>query len=47
MVTASRLRLIGIKQQTCKIMLTNAMEVGKRLKEAKALLPHGGQIRQR
>ncbi|KJS85598.1 MAG: hypothetical protein JL57_18530, partial [Desulfosporosinus sp. BICA1-9] len=30
-----------IKQQTCKIMLTNAIEVGKRLKEAKALLPHG------
>ncbi len=30
-----------IKQQTCKIMLTNAIEIGKRLKEAKALLPHG------
>ncbi|MCO5386876.1 MAG: DUF3102 domain-containing protein [Desulfosporosinus sp.] len=30
-----------IKQQTCKIMLTNAIEVGKRLKEAKALLSHG------
>ena len=30
-----------IKQQTCKIMLTNAMEIGKRLKEAKDLLPHG------
>lgn len=30
-----------IKQETCKIMLTNAIEVGKRLKEAKALLPHG------
>ena len=30
-----------IKQQTCKIMLTNAIEVGKRLKETKALLPHG------
>lgn len=30
-----------IKQQTSKIMLTNAIEVGKRLKEAKALLPHG------
>jgi len=30
-----------IKQQTCKIMLTNAIEVGRRLKEAKALLPHG------
>jgi len=30
-----------IKQQTFKIMLTNAMEIGKRLKEAKDLLPHG------
>ncbi|SHJ18621.1 Protein of unknown function [Desulfosporosinus lacus DSM 15449] len=30
-----------IKQQTCKIMLTNAIEIGKRLKEAKALLSHG------
>ncbi len=30
-----------IKQQTCKIMLTNAIEVGKHLKEAKALLPYG------
>ncbi|UWG97704.1 DUF3102 domain-containing protein [Dehalobacter sp. DCM] len=30
-----------IKQQTCNIMLTNAIEVGKRLKEAKAMLPHG------
>ncbi|EHQ88500.1 DUF3102 domain-containing protein [Desulfosporosinus youngiae] len=30
-----------IKQQTCKIMLTNAIEIGKRLKEAKDLLPHG------
>ncbi|SHI45156.1 Protein of unknown function [Desulfosporosinus lacus DSM 15449] len=35
---ASRLRLIGSKQQTYKIMLTNAIKVGKRLKEAKALL---------
>ena len=26
-----------IKQQTCKIMLSNAIEIGKRLKEAKAL----------
>ncbi|SDI20726.1 DUF3102 domain-containing protein [Desulfosporosinus hippei] len=30
-----------IKQETCKIMLTNALEIGKRLKEAKDLLPHG------
>jgi hypothetical protein len=30
-----------IKQQTNKILLTSAVEVGKRLKEAKALLPHG------
>jgi len=30
-----------IKQQTCKIMLSNAMEIGKRLKEAKDLLAHG------
>jgi len=30
-----------IKQQTCKIMLTNAMEIGKSLREAKDLLPHG------
>ncbi|RJE47210.1 MULTISPECIES: DUF3102 domain-containing protein [unclassified Dehalobacter] len=30
-----------IKQQTNKILLTSAVEVGKRLKEAKALLPYG------
>ncbi|SDG94402.1 DUF3102 domain-containing protein [Desulfosporosinus hippei] len=30
-----------IKQQTCEIMLTNALEIGRRLKEAKDLLPHG------
>ncbi len=30
-----------IKQQTNKILLASAVEVGKRLKEAKALLPHG------
>lgn len=30
-----------IKQQACKIMLINAIETGKRLKEAKDLLPHG------
>ncbi|AET70953.1 Protein of unknown function (DUF3102) [Desulfosporosinus orientis DSM 765] len=30
-----------IKQETCKIMLANAIEIGKRLKEAKDLLPHG------
>jgi hypothetical protein len=30
-----------LKKQTCKIMLTNAMEIGKRLKEAKALFSHG------
>lgn len=30
-----------IKQQTCKILLTNAIEIGRRLKEAKALLKHG------
>ncbi|AET70175.1 Protein of unknown function (DUF3102) [Desulfosporosinus orientis DSM 765] len=30
-----------IKQETGKIMLTNAIEIGKRLKEGKALLPYG------
>ncbi|WP_415535807.1 DUF3102 domain-containing protein [Dehalobacter sp. 4CP] len=30
-----------IKQQTSKILLASAVEVGKRLKEAKALLPYG------
>ena len=30
-----------IKQETSKFMLTSAMEIGKRLKEAKDLLPHG------
>jgi len=30
-----------IKQQTCKIMLSNAIEIGKRLNQAKALLSHG------
>ncbi|MCM1566897.1 MAG: DUF3102 domain-containing protein [Dehalobacter sp.] len=30
-----------IRQQTNKILLASAVEVGKRLKEAKALLPHG------
>ncbi|MGE4274215.1 MAG: DUF3102 domain-containing protein [Desulfitobacterium sp.] len=30
-----------IKQQTGKIILANAIEVGRRLKEAKDLLPHG------
>ncbi|SHI13337.1 DUF3102 domain-containing protein [Desulfosporosinus lacus] len=30
-----------IKQQTCKILLTNAVEIGRRLKEAKDLLKHG------
>ena len=30
-----------IKQETSKIMLTSAIEIGRRLKEAKALLPHG------
>jgi len=30
-----------IKQQTCKTMLTSAMEIGKRLKENKDLLPNG------
>ena len=30
-----------IKQETSKFMLTSAMEIGRRLKEAKDLLPHG------
>ncbi|UWG95906.1 DUF3102 domain-containing protein [Dehalobacter sp. DCM] len=30
-----------IKRQTSKILLTSSVEIGKRLKEAKALLPHG------
>lgn len=30
-----------IKQQTGKILLANAIEVGRRLREAKELLPHG------
>jgi len=30
-----------IKHQTGKILLTGAIEIGRRLKEAKALLPHG------
>lgn len=30
-----------IKEETSKIMLTSALEIGRRLKEAKDLLPHG------
>ncbi|HHY26119.1 MAG TPA: DUF3102 domain-containing protein [Desulfitobacterium dehalogenans] len=33
--------ILIIRQQTCKILLVSAVEIGKRLKEAKALLPHG------
>ncbi|WP_052315244.1 DUF3102 domain-containing protein [Desulfosporosinus youngiae] len=31
----------SIRQRTGKIMLTNAIETGRGLKKAKALLPHG------
>lgn len=30
-----------IKQQTSRVLLANAIEIGRRLKEAKELLPHG------
>jgi len=33
--------IIAIKNQTRKILLASAIEVGRRLAEAKALLPHG------
>ncbi|ACL20892.1 DUF3102 domain-containing protein [Desulfitobacterium hafniense] len=33
--------ILIIRQHTCKILLVSAVEIGKRLKEAKALLPHG------
>ncbi|KTE91173.1 hypothetical protein AT727_06140 [Desulfitobacterium hafniense] len=33
--------ILIIRQQACKVLLISAVEIGKRLKEAKALLPHG------
>lgn len=36
-----------INQQTKKALLTGAVEIGKRLKEAKALVPHGEWVSRR
>ena len=37
--------IIAIKNQTRKILLASAIEVGRRLVEAKALMPHGEWLR--
>jgi hypothetical protein len=37
----SRLKLIHLNNRPFKILLTNAIEIGRRLKEAKELVPHG------